>query len=158
MRDRCAVPRTFPQCVCTQRRIRIGRLSSSSEYAPGTIPFPARKSATIKLIHYPAVVVGQIDCGRIAAWKLDRLEGIFRPLAVCIERVNAARSMIVASILWSSVRSAALNALSVARQSKIGTRLGFHDFGLSPVQPRPRTTDHPKRPQNGLSAEASDAA
>src|SRR6185312_14612636 len=32
MRDRCAVPRTFPQCVCTQRRIRIGRLSSSSEY------------------------------------------------------------------------------------------------------------------------------
>src|SRR5882724_10185474 len=98
MRDRCAVPRTFPQCVCTQRRIRIGRLSSSSEYAPGTIPFPARKSATIKLIHYPAVVVGQIDCDRIAAWKLDRLEGI----SVHEKRassVNAARSMIIASIL-----------------------------------------------------------
>jgi hypothetical protein len=29
---------------------------------------------------------------------------------------------------------------------------------ISVYRPRPRTTDHPKRPQNGLSAEASDAA
>ena len=33
-RDRCAVPKTLLQCVCTQRRNRIGRLSSFSEYAP----------------------------------------------------------------------------------------------------------------------------
>jgi len=33
MRDRCAVPRTLLQCVCTQRRNRIGRLSPFSEYA-----------------------------------------------------------------------------------------------------------------------------
>jgi hypothetical protein len=34
MRDRCAVPRTLFQCVCTQHRNCIGRLFPLSEYAP----------------------------------------------------------------------------------------------------------------------------
>src|ERR1700730_11977672 len=48
-----AVTRTFLQCVCTRHRNCIGQLSPFSEYAPGTATFPARKSATIKLTHYP---------------------------------------------------------------------------------------------------------
>ena len=38
MRDRCAVPRNLFQCVCTQHRNRIGRLSPFSEYAPTVAP------------------------------------------------------------------------------------------------------------------------
>lgn len=47
-----AVPRTSVQCVCTQRRNCIEQLSPFSAYAPGTVPFPVRNSATIKLTHY----------------------------------------------------------------------------------------------------------
>src|SRR5882672_6148832 len=49
-----AVPRTSLQCVCTRRRNCIEQLSPSPEYAPGTAPFPARNSATIKLTHDPS--------------------------------------------------------------------------------------------------------
>jgi hypothetical protein len=46
-----AAPRTSLQCVCTRRRnCCIGQLSPSPEYARQTAPFPARNSATIKLI------------------------------------------------------------------------------------------------------------
>ena len=39
MRGRCAVPRTLFQCVCTQHRNRIGRLSPFSKYAPSASRF-----------------------------------------------------------------------------------------------------------------------
>ena len=41
---RCAVPRTLFQCVCTQHRNRIGRLSPSSEYAPSASRFKPDRS------------------------------------------------------------------------------------------------------------------
>jgi hypothetical protein len=37
VRDRCAVLRTLLQCVCTQRRNRIGQLSPFSEYVPAAL-------------------------------------------------------------------------------------------------------------------------
>ena len=52
MRDRCAVPRTLLQCVCTQRRNCIGQLSPFSEYAPTALRNKWKPAATIKLIHY----------------------------------------------------------------------------------------------------------
>src|SRR5258707_14723767 len=53
MRDRCAVPRTLFQCVCTQHRNRIGRLSPFSEYAPTASRFKLNSFATIKLVQSP---------------------------------------------------------------------------------------------------------
>src|SRR5216684_5189064 len=52
MRDRCAVLRTWHQCVCTQRRNCIGQLSPFSEYAPRARRNKWKPAATIKLIHY----------------------------------------------------------------------------------------------------------
>ena len=53
MRDRYAVPRTLFQCVCTQHRNRIGRLSPFSEYAPTASRFKLNSFATIKLVQSP---------------------------------------------------------------------------------------------------------
>ena len=52
MRDRCAVLRTWLQCVCTQRRNCIGQLSPFSEYAPTALRNKWKRAATIKLMHY----------------------------------------------------------------------------------------------------------
>jgi hypothetical protein len=53
MRGRCAVPRTLFQCVCTQRRNRIGRLSPFSEYAPSASRFKPDCSPQSKVTHSP---------------------------------------------------------------------------------------------------------
>src|SRR5450432_1465689 len=53
MRDRCAVPRTLFQCVCTQHRNRIGRLSPFSEYGPTASRFKLNSFTTIKLVQSP---------------------------------------------------------------------------------------------------------
>ena len=53
MRGRCAVPRILFQCVCTQRRNRIGRLSPFSEYAPSASRFKPDCSPQSKVTHSP---------------------------------------------------------------------------------------------------------
>ena len=53
MRGRCAVPRTLFQCVCTQRRNRIGRLSPFSEYAPSASRLKPDCSPQSKVTHSP---------------------------------------------------------------------------------------------------------
>jgi len=53
MRDRCEVPRTLFQCVCTQHRNRTGRLSPFSEYAPSASRFKPDRSLQSKVTHYP---------------------------------------------------------------------------------------------------------
>src|SRR5258705_11707097 len=55
IRDLYAASRTLLQCVRTRRRNCIGQLSPSLEYAPRVVRLPDRKSATLKLIHYPLV-------------------------------------------------------------------------------------------------------
>jgi len=50
---RCAVPRILFQCVCTQRRNRIGRLSPFSEYAPSANRFKPDCSPQSKVTHSP---------------------------------------------------------------------------------------------------------
>jgi hypothetical protein len=49
MRDRCAIPRTLFQCVCTRHRNRIGRLSPFSEYAPSASRFKPARSLQSKV-------------------------------------------------------------------------------------------------------------
>ena len=56
MRDRCAVPRTLFQCVCTQHRNRIGRLSPFSEYAPSASRFKPDRSLQSKVNPLPGRV------------------------------------------------------------------------------------------------------
>jgi hypothetical protein len=73
------------------------------------------------------------------------IDACHKPPWVIIDPVNAARFMTAASTLQRLARSAALNAPCAARQSRIGTPLGFPDIGSSPVQLRNPNDSHPKR-------------
>src|SRR5260221_5239182 len=97
-----AVPRTSLQCVCTRRRNCIEQLSPSPEYAPGTVPFPARNSATIKLTHYRwapfsahVATISDDELATPAATKKPRA----MPGAFCLDRAPKRAKSVLSSVL-----------------------------------------------------------
>src|SRR5260221_2223750 len=97
-----AVPRTSLQCVCTRRRNCIEQLSPSPEYAPGTVPFPARNSATIKLTHYRwapfsahVATISDDELATPAATKKPRA----MPGAFCLDRAPKRTKSVLSSVL-----------------------------------------------------------
>src|SRR5882724_817063 len=97
-----AVPRTSLQCVCTRRRNCIEQLSPSPEYAPGTVPFPVRNSATIKLTHYPWAPfrghVATISDGQSAAPPQQKKPRAM-PGAFCLDRAPKRAKSVLSSVL-----------------------------------------------------------
>jgi hypothetical protein len=100
MRDRCAVPRTFPQCVGTQRHNRIGRWSSS-KYAPRAAHFPVSKAATIQTDSLPSGPGIRTAAAGPSCFRSD-LDGY---AASATREVDFCRIGLPRGGLWSSIES-----------------------------------------------------
>src|SRR5260370_42626986 len=90
MRDRCAVPRTLFQCVCTQHRNRIGRLSPFSEYAPSASRFKPDRLLQSKVSHYPDWLAQQLSNDKLLALCVMQIGLLTRTIYADAEELIAA--------------------------------------------------------------------